>query len=413
MVTQLIVGDCRETLATLPDKSVHCVITSPPYFGLRDYGTATWQGGKEDCDHSNFSAELTCEGCGAQRIDSQIGLEPSPAEFVENMLIVFREIHRVLRDDGTLWLNLGDSYAGSGKGRNADGSANVDPNSKQATSLGTILGTLHKATPDGLKPKDLMGIPWRVAFALQADGWYLRQDIIWHKPNAMPSSVTDRCTTAHEYLFLLTKKPRYFYDAEAIKEPAVYAGDNRGARGDARRGTTYNSMSGSTGTHRNRRSVWSINTKPYKGAHFATFPPTLVEPCIKAGTSEFGCCAECGTPYIRLVEKGEPVLQAWSAKGAGQYDIETGEMRRTSREDGSTLKHVVPTVTVGWERGCDCETDQVVPCTVLDPFAGAGTTLAVAKELGRYGVGCELNPEYAKLIEKRLAEVKFPEPTLF
>ena len=172
-------------------------------------------------------------------------------------------------------------------------------------------------------------------------------------------------------------------------------------------------MSGSTGTHRNRRSVWSINTKPYKGAHFATFPPTLVEPCIKAGTSEHGCCKECGTPYVRLVEKGEPVLQAWSAKGAGQYDIETGEMRRTSREDGSTLKHVVPTITVGWERGCDCATEEIVPCTVLDPFAGAGTTLAVAKELGRYSVGCELNPDYAKLIEKRLTEVQFPEPRLF
>lgn len=384
MVTQVLIGDCRETLRALPDKSVHCVITSPPYFGLRDYG-----------------------------VDEQIGMETSPREFVESMLAVFREVHRVLRDDGTLWLNLGDSYAGSGKGRNADGSANVDPNSKQATSLGTILGTLHKSTPDGLKPKDLMGIPWRVAFALQEDGWYLRQDIIWHKPNAMPSSVTDRCTTAHEYLFLLTKKPRYYYDSEAVKEPAAYAGDNRGARGDSRRGTECNSMSGSTGTHRNKRSVWSINTKPYKGAHFATFPTTLVEPCVKAGTSERGCCATCGSPYIRLTEKGEPIMHKESPEGADQHEFKTGSLRGTRMEDGSSLKQVVPTITVGWEKSCVCETDEIVPCTVLDPFAGSGTTLAVSKSLGRYSIGCELNPDYAKLLEKRIGEVSFPSPSLF
>lgn len=384
MVTQLIVGDCRDGLRSLPDKSVHCVVTSPPYFGLRDYGH-----------------------------EGQIGQEPSPSEFVEAMVEVFREVRRVLRDDGTVWLNLGDSYAGSGKGRNADGSANVDPDSKQATSLGTILGTLHKATPEGLKPKDLMGIPWEVALALRNDGWYLRQDIIWNKPNAMPSSVTDRCTTSHEYIFLLTKKPRYYYDAEAIKEPAIYAGDNRGARGDSRRGTKANSVSGTTGAMKNKRSVWTINTKPYKGAHFATFPATLVEPCIKAGTSEQGCCAMCGTSLVRLIEKGEPILQAWSANGAGQYDIEEQAMRRTGLDEGSTLKHVVPTITVGWARDCDCDTNEVVPCTVLDPFAGSGTTLAVAKGLGRSGVGCELNPEYAKLAEKRISEVESPQPKLF
>ena len=358
MTTQILVGDCREQLRLLQPGSVHCVVTSPPYFGLRDYGH-----------------------------DGQIGQEESPQHFVQTMLEVFREVHRVLRDDGTLWLNLGDSYAGSGKGRNADGSANVDPNSKQATSLGTIIGTLKKSTPDGLKPKDLMGIPWEVALALRNDGWYLRQDIIWNKPNAMPSSVTDRCTTSHEYLFLLTKKPRYYYDAEAIKEPAIYAGDDRGSRKDSRRGTKANSVSGVTGLTKNRRSVWTINTKPYKGAHFATFPPTLVEPCILAGTSEHGCCAECGTPYIRLVEKGEPVL-------LDEHQIQ-------------------PNITVGWGRDCECEIYDVVPCTVLDPFAGSGTTLAVAKSLGRYGIGCELNPEYAKLAEKRIGEAQFPEPTLF
>ncbi len=353
MSHRILIGDCREQLRTLPDQSVHCVVTSPPYFGLRDYGH-----------------------------DGQIGQETSPQEFVEAMVAVFREVHRVLRDDGTLWLNLGDSYAGSGKGRNADGTANVDPNSKQATSMGTIIGNLKKATPDGLKAKDLMGIPWEVAFALRNEGWYLRQDIIWQKPNAMPSSVNDRCTTAHEYIFLLTKKPRYYYDAEAIKEPAIYAGDNRGARKDSRRGTEANSMSGSTGATKNKRSVWTINTKPYKGAHFATFPTTLVEPCILAGTSEYGCCADCGTSYVRVVEK-------------------------TESEDITTI------VTVGWERDCSCATTEVVPCTVLDPFAGSGTTLAVAKLHGRNGVGCELNAEYAELANLRINDVVLPAVKLF
>ena len=385
MTTRIIVADCRTGLSHLPDKSVHCVVTSPPYFGLRDYGH-----------------------------EGQIGQEPSPAEFVAAMLEVSKEIHRVLRDDGTLWLNLGDSYAGSGKGRNADGSANVDPNSKQATSLGTIIGTLHKSTPDGLKPKDLMGIPWRVAFALQDEGWYLRQDIIWNKPNAMPSSVTDRCTTSHEYIFLLTKKPRYFYDAEAIKEPAIWAGDNRGARRDSRRGTEASSSNKdyTVGAMKNRRSVWTINTKPYKGAHFATFPYDLVEPCILAGTSEKGCCSICGNSYVRLTEKGEPILQAWSANGAGQYDINEQGMRRTGLDEGSTLKHTVPTFTVGWAPTCLCDAP-IAPCVVLDPFAGSGTTLAVAKRLGRDGIGFELNAEYAKLAEKRIAEVPEPQSQLF
>lgn len=172
-------------------------------------------------------------------------------------------------------------------------------------------------------------------------------------------------------------------------------------------------MSGSTGTHRNKRSVWSINTKPYKGAHFATFPTTLVEPCIKAGTSERGCCGLCGSPYVRLIEKGEPILQEESASGADQHDFQIGQVRGSRMENGTTLKQVVPTITVGWERSCLCETDKVVPCTVLDPFAGSGTTMAVAKSLGRYSVGCELNPEYAQLLEKRIGEVQFPMASLF
>ena len=219
------VGDVREQLRRLPNASVHCVVTSPPYFGLRDYG-----------------------------MDGQIGLEPTQDTYVATMIAVFREVRRVLRDDGTLWLNLGDSYASGGRTYRA-------PDGKDSKG-GRVTGTFRPTDPEGIKPKDLIGIPWRVAFALQADGWYLRQDIIWAKPNPMPESVTDRCTKAHEYLFLLSKSERYHFDGEAVKEKAV-GGENE---------------------RRNKRSVWTVTTKPYKGAHFATFPPELIEPCILAGS---------------------------------------------------------------------------------------------------------------------------------
>ena len=249
----ILIGDNRIALATIPDRSVQCCVTSPPYWGLRDYGH-----------------------------DGQIGLEQTPDEYVSQMVAVFRQVHRVLRDDGTLWLNLGDSYSSMRDSK-------AIPDTLRGDGTGTAVGSAANRNPAnlraaGLKHKDLVGIPWRVAFALQADGWYLRQDIIWHKPNPMPESVGDRCTKAHEYIFLLTKNSHYFFDAEAIKEPAKYAGDNRGARSDSRRGTQMNSVSGATGAFRNKRSVWTVSTKPFKGAHFATFPPQLIEPCILAGS---------------------------------------------------------------------------------------------------------------------------------
>ena len=224
LTVNLVLGDCRNVLPTLPAGSVHCCVTSPPYFGLRDYG------------HEN-----------------QIGLERTPEAFVQELVEVFREVRRVLRDDGTLWLNLGDSYNAYNANRGASTSI-----SDGTAGRGHPTHRRGLTTPT-LKNKDLIGIPWRVAFALQSDGWYLRQDIIWHKPNPMPESVTDRCTKAHEYLFLLSKGARYHFDSEAIKEPAT------------------------KGATRNRRSVWSVTTKPFKGAHFATFPPDLIEPCILAG----------------------------------------------------------------------------------------------------------------------------------
>ena len=254
----IIQGDVRTSLAQLADGSVNCVVTSPPYWGLRDYGH-----------------------------DGQIGLEQTPDEYVAEMVAVFREVRRVLADDGTLWLNLGDSYAGSGKG--PAGNLGAKHNERH-------LEHKHSAiVPDGLKPKDLVGIPWRVAFALQADGWWLRQDIIWHKPNPMPESVTDRCTKAHEYLFLLTKSAKYYFDNEAIKEDAKWSSDKRSGEG---RLTYDGKRQGQNGTgqeafvritdKRNRRSVWTIPTKPFKGAHFAVMPEALVEPCILAGCPEGG-----------------------------------------------------------------------------------------------------------------------------
>jgi site-specific DNA-methyltransferase (adenine-specific) len=269
---KIIVGDNRVTLKTLPANSVQTVITSPPYWGLRDYGTANWIGGDEGCDHSTARSrgddiqvgdkQGTSKGsrpnpnwscnCGAVREDNQIGLEVSPEEYVEQLCLVFDEVWRVLKDDGTLWLNLGDTYVGSG----SKGSL-VDPKQPEGRN-GQQVALNSKVA--GLKPKDLIGIPWRVALALQARGWYLRQDIIWAKPNPMPEPVTDRCTKSHEYLFLLSKSPKYFFDSEAMKEDAV------------------------DGETRNKRDVWVVTPSRYKEAHFATYPPELILPCVLAAT---------------------------------------------------------------------------------------------------------------------------------
>jgi len=247
--------DCLEGLKQLPDNSINCCVTSPPYWGLRDYG-----------------------------VEGQLGLESTPEEYVAKMVEIFREVRRVLRDDGTLWLNLGDSYASGGMS---------NPSSKSTLSGGKDLGaadySITRKVPNGLKPKDLVGIPWMVAFALRADGWYLRQDIIWHKPNPLPESVKDRCTKAHEYIFLLTKSQKYFYDSEAIKEKSNYPGQGGAAIGHvthsqpgARRLSVTENLK-IRGEKRNKRSVWTVTTKPFKGAHFATYPPDLIEPCILAG----------------------------------------------------------------------------------------------------------------------------------
>jgi DNA modification methylase len=320
MTVTILRGDCRDVLRTLEPESVHAVVTSPPYWGLRDYGVA-----------------------------GQIGLETTPEAFTTEIVGVFHEIKRVLRKDGTVWLNLGDSYSGSGKGGNPD-------EGKQATNKGSqTIGTLYGKTGEtarqaavtnvsrrlttelGFLPKQLMGIPWRVAFALQAEGWYLRQDIIWSKPNPMPESVRDRCTKAHEYIFLLSKSERYYYDADAVAEPSARPGDFQVTTKTEGLGEGYDGhrtrkglLRGiEVGETRNRRSVWEIATAPFSEAHFATFPPDLIEPCILAG------CPMTGT--------------------------------------------------------------------VLDPFGGAGTTGLVADRLGRNAILIELNPEYAAMAERRIS----------
>ena len=393
----------------LKDKTVQCCVTSPPYWGLRDYGTAEWMGGDPDCDHQQnvrFSDKSgirdtaketviaenkgkgtfykdTCKKCGAIRIDKQLGLEQTPEEYVENMVAVFREVWRVLRDDGTLWLNLGDSYNG----------------------------------------KQLIGIPWRVAFALQADGWYLRNDIIWHKPNPMPESVRDRCTKSHEYIFLLTKSAKYYYDNEAIKEPAEQGSLERMRRGvsdhhknvDGAPGQTphsinqprlnvkrggfngkTNAMSGREAFRkfvgkRNRRTVWTITTKPYSGAHYATFPPEIPETCINAGTSEAGKCPDCGMPFERVkevVSKPDRDTQEARENMVGVIPGRDGVHRMNSKDMESIVYK-----DVGWQAQCECGKDPI-PCIVLDPFIGSGTTCMVARDLGRDSVGLDLSLDY-------------------
>lgn len=337
-------GDCRETMRkwALEGIKAQTCVTSPPYYGLRDYGTATYEGGDPECKHtvSGWSDSLKpdcdrperdgkkrqfCLKCGAKRVDQQIGLEETPEEYISAMVEVFRCVRDVLADDGTLWLNIGDSYAGNNSQASNNGRA----------GYGNPRERVVNRTGEGLKTKDLIGIPWMLAFALRADGWYLRQDIIWHKPNPMPESVTDRCTKAHEYIFLLSKSSKYYYDYEAIKEEGIIPAGTLGAKGSSERQNQkgvnarppeYKEYDG----QRNKRSVWTVTTKPYEGAHFAVFPADLIEPCILAGAPTGGI--------------------------------------------------------------------------VLDPFMGSGTTAQVAQTLGRKYLGCELNPDYKPLQDKRLAQ---------
>lgn len=387
-------GDVRDRLKDLAPASVQCIVTSPPYWGLRDYGEP-----------------------------GQLGLEATPEEYVGNLVEVFRELRRVLRDDGTAWLNLGDTYATSG-GQRAYGS------SDHLTGRGPA-PRRNDVGASGLKPKDLCMIPARVAIALQADGWWLRSDTIWNKPNPMPESCIDRPTKAHEYIFLLTKCAHYFYDAEAIKEEAT--GTGGGAFGKVSRPDEAAEAGAQARrydrpdyrlTGRNARSVWTMPTHSYPGAHFATFPEALPERCILAGTSEAGRCACCGTSWQRIVEKSRS-YESGSGRSGRPPSGKNGPTFQTSDNSPDVrCGPVVHSVTLGWRPDCECEGSfldpqsnweadpgidvKAVPCVVLDPFSGSGTTGVVACKLGREYIGIELNPEYAQLSRNRIGKALSP-----
>ena len=530
-------------------ESVHCVVTSPPYYGLRDYGlpSQVW-GGEPDCNHEfgptihgggssgsldgstlqgtpaaeerrqRWESHVCCD-CGAW--SGSLGLEPSVEMYVEHLVEVFREVWRVLRPDGTLWLNMGDSYVGSWGNYHPFGTGGQ--RSKQTERWERPgYSDVHRRPPTanmlgGLKRKDLIGMPWRVALALQTDGvadlhaldiiqriraeivedhqehgetpsdrvlaildrlnaeyaeakgesWWLRSDIIWRKLNPMPSSTPDRPTPAHEYVFLMSRSARYYYDRVAIREPyadstiarvsqtsfwdqtggekdygATGVNANRSARralenvakrtpggwnvnhdesdlkgsypqktdkqrGHSRAHAGFNdlwdamSKAEQQAAGANRRDVWTIATQPFPGSHFATFPEKLVEPCILAGTSEHGVCADCGAPWERVVERndaphdGTTVTQYEDGSAANRLAL----LRQAARERGE--EYVQTVTTTGWEPTCDHDAE-VVPATLLDPFCGSGTTGVVALRHGRSFVGIELNPEYVTMAEERI-----------
>src|SRR5690606_28261525 len=373
-VVAIIYCDKAERVADiLPPESVQTVVTSPPYFGLRDYG-----------------------------VDGQIGLEQTPEEYVAKLVEVFRGIRKVLRPDGTVWLNLGDRYW------NSNGFARASAEWQRKGRNDAPANDRRLPKDDILKVKDLIGIPWRVAFALQADGWYLRSDIIWHKPNPMPESVTDRPTRAHEYVFLLSKSPRYFYDADAIREPSKYVGRTWKERKEAGapnrhglKGAAAHKDSGFApgALGSNKRSVWTIATQPFPEAHFATFPEKLVEPCILAGTSPHAC-PFCRAPWKRVVERTGVVHRREPAH----------DPRSPTKVDSTGWKPARRPTDL-WEPTCTCEgNDGSGKCIVLDPFAGSGTTLLVAERLGRQAVGIEINPEYVEMAKRRLSKVQLAMP---
>ncbi len=497
----------------LKDESVQCVVTSPAYWGLRDYGTATWEGGKDGCDHkpaaqkpgsksesnagSTRSKPFTdsCGKCGAKRIDNQLGLEKTPEEYIENTVTWAREIWRVLRNDGTFWLNLGDSMWG-GKGQSGQGSPEYHAartDSPLTKPQSNIAGHGKIRPQDGkhatIKPKDLCMIPARVALALQNDGWYLRSAMPWVKRSAMPESCTDRPASALEYMFLLTKSgtsqywtnPRlggarqqpkpdyiwkhketgeqldddpqddenykrinlwqghdYFFDNDAIRVGYTkplnrYGGDKKKTSENLQDGSYYASAHRDRDMRpnengRNFRNTdlfyqsleephgaifageemvgLDVNPYSYKEAHFATFPPKLVEPCIKAGSSEKGACPECWAPWERVVEKPKPPPEVY----AKNRNTDESISRMARNDNGEKVSHgqklqdwlnAHPSKTVGWQPTCECGHKETVPCIVLDNFAGSFTTKSVAQKLGRRGVGLELKWEYIQMGKKR------------
>ncbi len=401
---RILLGDALEQLATLPDASVQCIVTSPPFWALRDY-----------------------------EVDGQIGLEATPEEWCAKLVEVFAECRRVLRDDGTFWLEVGDTYnanqGGSSDGsRTKSGVAGDVPN-----AWGGKGASPARPRPAGLKPKDLVGAPWMLAFALRADGWYLRSECIWHRPNPMPESITDRPTKSHSQVFLLTKRPLYFYDADAIRDPLnpdSVARYGRGSRYDDQeevdavpyaatrpRGTMRRNPREGVDTNgggqaseemgwpldvgANARTVWRIATEPTPFKHFATMASEVARRCIAAGTSDAGRCPECGAPWKRITER--------TVTNPGNRTT-NGNIERTERQRAFTERRESFRTTTGWapqcQHGADEESDgwAPVPCVVLDPFMGSGTTALVARRMGRHAVGVELSPAYLEIARERLSQ---------
>lgn len=365
-----------------------------------------------------------CGKCGATRIDQQIGLEDTPEAYIARLVEVFREVKRVLRDDGTLWVNIGDSYAGYW----GDKTAKNEGRRSSADTNGWTNGFNMNARPSfhtafdssGVKPKDLIGIPWMLAFALRADGWWLRADLIWHKPNCMPESVEDRPTKSHEYIFLLSKSERYYYDADAIREPLQESSIGREERkqrlidmtgigtlgkqiengvdnthGYAGLALARNGQTGYNPAGRNKRSVWTVSTMPYSEAHFTTFPPKLIEPCILAGSSP-RACEHCGAPWERVTEATGHINKREPAHAPNNCPtkIDSTGWAPTKR------------ATDAWQPTCSHTNDGTAQCIVLDPFCGAGTVPLVSIQHHRAYIGIELNPEYVKLIQERIDTVQ-------
>ena len=368
MGTKILVGNNMDKLKEIDDSTVDCVVSSPPYFGLRDYG-----------------------------VEGQFGLEETLEEYIDKTVLLFEELRRVLKPQGTVWWNLGDSYANKSSAWGGRGKNSILNNTglKDKQRRNTIV-------PEGLKAKDLMMIPARVAIALSENGWYLRSEIIWHKPNPMPESVKDRPTSAHEKIYLFAKNKKYYYDADAIREkaktkPTIRNKSAEGYQADYAKGKRFSEGERTYGNgYANKRNVWTVTTKPFKGAHFAVFPPDLIEPCIKAGSSEHGCCSECGNPYERDTKVVSVPQRTTRDNMVGVIPGRDKTSRMNSKEMESLVRE-----EIGWIATCKCNAD-VVKSVVLDPFGGSGTTGLVANNLGRDAILIELNEEYVEIAKKRI-----------
>lgn len=460
---KILQGDVLDQLKQLPDNSVHCVVTSPPYWQLRDYQTGTWEGGDPACRHIkaelrkgvNLAASIhstrggakkianideitfgaSCPKCGAVRIDKQIGLEGSIEEFVARLVAVFEEVKRVLHPSGVCFVNIGDSYAGGFRGGDVgksglEGSATYQEQNKLAKEAvgagprighrsgfkkerGPRLDTKHKAS-DGIKPKDRCLVPFRLAIALQDAGWWVRDVICWAKRAPVPESVLDRCTQSWEPILMLTKSRKYFWDTEAVKEPA---GENTHAKGTklappkesagAAEGNGHSGWQAATAevlSTRNLRNFWLLGPEPFAEAHFAVFPTEVPKRCILAATSAHGVCPQCLAPWRRVVAPSEKYKKVLDGNIGRNHVIGSGNEDNVIGSSGQARKGnqvCAEYVTLDWAVGCECEAGKPVPATVLDPFAGSGTTGKVALELGRSAILIDLNPKYCRLARRR------------